>query len=151
LGPEGPNAGSAIQLFLETAVGHRRGELLAFLLSLLFRFDQESADRSVPQALRSTIGKKLLIVWDRLQAHRSRLVKEYVEGLNGRIALEYLPAYAPELNPVEYILGYLKHHAMPNYCARDLTDLRHRASRNLRSMQRRGTLVTAFCKQAELF
>jgi hypothetical protein len=40
---------------------------------------------------------------------------------------------------------------MPNYCARDLGDLRQRASRNLRSMQRRGTLVTAFWKQAELF
>jgi transposase len=82
--------------------------------------------------------------------HRSRLVKEYVEGLNGRIALEHLPPYAPEFNPVEYIWGYLKHHAMPNYCARDLTDLRPRASRNLRSMQRRGTLVTTFWKQAEL-
>jgi hypothetical protein len=40
---------------------------------------------------------------------------------------------------------------MPNYCARDLTDLRRRASRNLRSMQRCGTLATAFWKQAELF
>ncbi|MGO9991755.1 MAG: hypothetical protein ACLPTF_04465 [Steroidobacteraceae bacterium] len=40
---------------------------------------------------------------------------------------------------------------MPNYCAGDLTDLRHRASRHLRSMQRRGALVTAFWKQAELF
>lgn len=72
------------------------------------------------KALHRTIGKKLLIVWDRLQAHRSRLVQAYLETLNGHIALEYLPAYAPELNPVEYIWGYLKHHAMPNFCARDL-------------------------------
>jgi len=56
--------------------------------------------------------------------------------------MEYLPAYAPELNPVEYIWSYLKHHAMPNFCARDLSDLRQGASRSLRSMQRRGTLVT---------
>ena len=103
------------------------------------------------KAISKTIGKKLLIVWDRLQAHRSTLVKEYVEAQRGRIALEYLPAYAPELNPVEYIWGYLKHHAMPNFCARDLGDLKVRASRNLRSMQRRTTLVTAFWHQAELF
>lgn len=103
------------------------------------------------KVLQRTIGKKLLIVWDRLQAHRSRLVKAHLDTLNGRIALEYLPAYAPELNPVEYIWGYLKHHAMPNFCARDLGDLQHRASRHLRSMQRRGTLVTAFWQQAQLF
>jgi transposase len=67
------------------------------------------------------------------------------------LAPEFLPAYAPELNPVECIWGYLTHHAIPNYCARDLRDLAHRASRNLRSMQRRGTLVRAFWRQAELF
>jgi transposase len=103
------------------------------------------------KALQATLGRKLLIVWDRLQAHRSRLVRDYVEAQRGQIALEYLPAYAPELNPVEYIWGYLKRHAMPNYCARDLTDLKHRACSRLRSMQRRVTLVTAFWQQAELF
>lgn len=103
------------------------------------------------KALQATIGKKLLIIWDRLQAHRSTLVREHVEAQRGRIALEYLPAYAPELNPVERIWGYLKHHAMPNYCARDLSDLGQRARRNLRSMQRRHTLVRAFWKQTELF
>ena len=103
------------------------------------------------KALHKTIGGRLLIVWDRLQAHRSRLVKEYLESLGAQIALEYLPAYAPELNPVEYIWGYLKHHAMPNFCARDLGDLKRRASHSLRSMQRRTTLVTAFWQQAELF
>jgi len=103
------------------------------------------------KALQATLGRKLLIVWDRLQAHRSHLVKAYVEAQRGTIALEYLPPYAPELNPVEYVWAYLKHHAMPNFCARNLTDLRQRASHHLRSMQRRTTLVTAFWRQAELF
>lgn len=103
------------------------------------------------KVLQATIGRKLLIVWDRLQAHRSRMVRDYVEAQRGQIALECLPAYAPKLNPVEYIWGYLKHHAMPNFCARDLTDLKHCASSKLRSMQRRLTLVSAFWQQAELF
>ena len=56
------------------------------------------------KALRRHLGdRKLLIVWDRLQAHRSRLVREYVESQKGAIHLEYLPPYAPELNPVEYL------------------------------------------------
>jgi len=35
------------------------------------------------KALQATLGQKLLIVWDRLQAHRSKLVKEYLDTLNG--------------------------------------------------------------------
>ena len=96
------------------------------------------------KALSATTGKKMLIIWDRLQAHRSVLVREYIEAQRGAIALEFLPAYAPELNPVECIWGYLKSHAMPNFCARDLTHLKRHASSRLRSMQRRSSLVTAF-------
>jgi transposase len=103
------------------------------------------------KALHATLSKKLLIIWDRLKAHRSRLVQQHVEQQHGAIALEYLPAYAPELNPVECIWGYLKHHAMPNYCAEHLGELAHRARGHLRSMQRRTTLVRAFWQQAELF
>ena len=95
------------------------------------------------KALQATIGRKLLIVWDRLQAHRSKLVRAHVDSQRGALALEFLPAYAPELNPVECIWGYLKQHAMPNFCARDLGHLARRARRHLRSMQRRSTLVCA--------
>ena len=102
-------------------------------------------------ALRRQIGRRLLIVWDGLAAHRSRRVRDHVESLNGAVQLERLPAYAPELNPVEYIWGYLKTHALPNFCARDFAQLTVTARRHLASMQRRPTLVTAFWKQAELF
>ena len=38
----------------------------------------------------------LLIVWDRLPAHRSRFVREFLDSLQGEIWTEYLPAYAPD-------------------------------------------------------
>jgi transposase len=101
-------------------------------------------------ALYKTIGRKLLVIWGGLAAHRSRLVRAYVETRRGAIQLERLPAYAPELNPVEYIWGYLKQHALANFCAHDLAQLSDGARRKLRSMQRRATLVSAFWKQAEL-
>jgi transposase len=31
------------------------------------------------------------------------LVREYVEAQAGRIVIEWLPAYAPEPNPVEFL------------------------------------------------
>jgi transposase len=55
---------------------------------------------------------RLLVIWDRSKTHRSHLVAEFVAGQRGRVALDYLPAYAPELNPVEYIWGYWKHHEL---------------------------------------
>ena len=39
------------------------------------------------KALTRQIRGKLLIIWDGLPAHRSRLVRQYVESLDGRIVL----------------------------------------------------------------
>jgi transposase len=92
----------------------------------------------------------VLVIWDRLQTHRSRLVREFVDAQQGRLALEYLPAYAPELNPVEYIWGHWKHHELPNFCPDDFAQLSQAARRALGRMRRRPTLVRAFWQQAEL-
>jgi hypothetical protein len=40
-----------------------------------------------------------------------------------RRAVERLPAYAPELNPVEYIWGYWKQHELPNFRPNNLPSL----------------------------
>jgi transposase len=77
---------------------------------------------------------KLLVVWDRSQTHRGGLVREFVARQRGRIDLEYLPAYAPELNPVEYIWAYWKHHELPNFCPHDFSQLSYQARRALRRM-----------------
>jgi transposase len=101
--------------------------------------------------LRRQLRGKLLIIWDGLRQHRSRLVTDFVAAQNGAIHLEYLPAYAPELNPVEYLWGHWKQHELPNFCAKDFGHLTHHARRALCRMQRRPTLVAALWKQAELF
>jgi transposase len=97
------------------------------------------------------IPKDMLVIWDGLKAHRSRLVKDFVAQQNGRIALEYLPAYAPELNPVEYLWGYWKQHELPNFCPKTFTELSFHAVRTLKRMRRRPKLIAAFWKQAALF
>ncbi|TMB54913.1 MAG: IS630 family transposase [Deltaproteobacteria bacterium] len=94
---------------------------------------------------------KLLVIWDGLPAHRSRVVRDYVAARRRRITLEYLPGYAPELNPVEYVWGYWKHHELPNLCPKTFGQLSQHARAALRRMRRRPTLVAAFWQQAELF
>ena len=102
------------------------------------------------KALKDTIGGKLLIIWDGLPAHRSRLVRNYVESLEGQIQLERLPAYAPEINPAEYVFGYAKQRELANLCVDTIEEVRAYATRRLKSMQRRPKLIRAFWQQAEL-
>ena len=92
-----------------------------------------------------------MIIWDGLPVHRSRRVREFVAAQRGQIHVESLPAYAPELNPVEYIWGYCKQHELPNLCPKDLAQLSRAARKALGLMRRRPSLVESFWKQAELF
>lgn len=101
-------------------------------------------------ALKRQIRRKLLIVWDGVGAHKSRRVREWLEKQNGRIAITFLPPYAPELNPVEAIWAYLKKHEIANLCPTHLAEVSDFARRRLKSMQRRPKLIRAFWQQAEL-
>ena len=101
--------------------------------------------------LQTHLKGKLLIIWDGAAIHRSKAVREYLESLGGKVIARRLPAYAPELNPVEYLWGYWKQHELPNLCARDVWNLSGRAAYGLRRMRRkRKRLIIAFWKQAEL-
>ena len=102
------------------------------------------------KALVRQIERPLLIVWDRLPSHRSRLVREFIELSEGHIEVEFLPPYAPELNPVEYIWAYWKQHELPNVCPKDYEELSRRARPALRRMRRKRRLITAFWKQSSL-
>ena len=97
------------------------------------------------------ISGSLTVIWDGLPSHRSRLVKEFVANTQGRLELEFLPAYAPELNPVEYLWGHWKHHELPNFCPKTFSELSYQAVHTLKKMRRRPTLITAFWAQAGLF
>jgi len=67
-----------------------------------------------------------------------------------RLSVEYLPGYAPELNPVEYIWGYWKQHALTNVCPKDYWGLDETARQTLKRMRRRPRLINAFWHQAKL-
>lgn len=73
-----------------------------------------------------------------------------LESLHGTIQVERLSAYAPELNPAEYVRAYLEQHELPHFCAEDFAHLTTVARRRPASMQRRTTLVFASWKKAEL-
>lgn len=101
-------------------------------------------------ALLRHIRGPLTIVWDRLSAHKSKITRQFIADQGNRLVVEYLPGYAPELNPVEYIWAYWKQHTLPNVCPKDYWTLDETARKTLKRMRRRPRLITAFWHQAEL-
>jgi len=67
----------------------------------------------------------IIVVWDHLQAHRSKLLHRWLRRAR-RVHLEYLPGYAPELNPNEYGWSYLKRRPLANYCPKNVEQLHTR-------------------------
>ena len=111
---------------------------------------QEQA-RDFLKALLAHFRRPLLIIWDSGQPHRSRLVRDYVASTDGKLQLHFLPGYAPELNPVEFLWAWLKRHALANFCPADFDEL-HRTTRGkLKSAQRRSLIIASCWQQAELF
>ncbi len=93
----------------------------------------------------------LLIIWDGAAIHRSKLVKEFVATTQGRLEIASLPAYAPELNPVEYLWAHLKEHEIGNLVVRHAWELSRDATAALRRMRRRPKVILACFTQAELW
>ena len=89
------------------------------------------------KALKAHLKQPLLVIWDGLKAHRSRLVREYLDSLDGYIQIAFLPPYAPDMNPVEYLWAWLKRHALANYCPSNLSELHTTARNKLKSAQKR--------------
>lgn len=110
---------------------------------------QEDIIKFLKNVLRNT-DEKLLVIWDRIQIHRSKKVRAFIEETEGKIKVKYLPAYAPELNPVEYLWGKWKKYAVPNFCPRTFEELKSTARKTLYNMKRRNDPVSAFWRQAKL-
>jgi transposase len=72
------------------------------------------------------IKGKIGIIWDGASIHRSEEIKEFLRQVGrGRIELVRLPAYAPELNPVEGVWSLLKGFYLRNFACHDLAQLKN--------------------------
>ena len=95
--------------------------------------DSEEVERAIPQGLNVTttwlvpflraltrhLRGAVIVVWDRLPGHRAQVVTAYLHRQPRDVAL--LPAYAPQLNPVEILWAYLKSNPLANFAASDPT------------------------------
>jgi putative transposase len=76
--------------------------------------------------LHQQIDGPMVLLWDGLPAHRSKRVKEHVEQQRDWLSVERLPAYAPELNPVEYFWSVVKGKDVANLCAETIGQIKEK-------------------------
>jgi transposase len=72
--------------------------------------------------------KPLHLIVDGLPAHRTRLVRDYVNELEGKLTLHFLPGYAPDLNPDELVWSHAKRKRLEQRVAAQLADIGRRPS-----------------------
>lgn len=99
--------------------------------------------------LRRKIRRRLIIVWDRWSVHRSAAGRIAAESQK-RMTFEWLPAYAPELNPVEAMWSHAKYADLANYVPRDANDLDGAVRASLKDQSRNQQLKRSYFKTAQL-
>jgi transposase len=100
--------------------------------------------------LREVPGR-LLILWDGAPIHRSHLIQEFLaNGAAERIQIERLPAYAPELNPIEGLWAHLKGVELSNVCCFNLPHLRRELRDAVKRVRRKPRIITGCFAGAKL-
>lgn len=101
--------------------------------------------------LRRHVRGRLILLMDRLAVHRSRESAAFLKTQRQWLTIEWFPAYAPELNPIEYLWSASKRKDFANVCPDTLTDLDQRIRRSIRRIRRQRHILTGCLKASTLF
>ena len=88
--------------------------------------------------------KPVMLVLDGHPAHRAAKVARYVQALKGKLELHFLPGYAPDLNPDEFVWNQLRHKGTSKKPLRKNESLRERVERDLQDIKKDPALVRSF-------
>lgn len=102
-------------------------------------------------AWRRHVRGRVLLLWDRLPAHRSRLTRAALQHHRAWLTVEWLPPYAPELNPVELLWAHLDTTTLANTPPDQLDDVRRHVRTGVKRVQRHPELGRAFLTHTGLF
>lgn len=93
----------------------------------------------------------VILLMDRLPAHRSRVVMKTIEANKDWLRIEWLPPYAPELNPVELLWGHLDATSLANTPIENPMSLRRRVRSGVGALKKREAVSRGFLKHTGLF
>ena len=95
------------------------------------------------------LANGFILVMDRWPVHRSGATR-FRRRLPKRVEIEWLPSYAPELNPAEQVWNTSKYTDLANFTPDDIVSLRREVRRSIRHMRSEQSLLQSFFKKAQL-
>ena len=111
--------------------------------------DTDDFETFVKHVLRR-VRRPIVLVLDRYSVHRSGVARP-LRRFPKRVQVEWLPAYAPELNPVEQVWNRAKHVDRANQAPDDLLSLGRAAAASIRrtrtSCERSSNIASSHCRE----
>lgn len=95
------------------------------------------------------LGRKFIVVLDRYSVHRKG-VRVLREEHPDWFDVEWLPAYAPDLNPVQGIWGHTKYADLANFIPEDVDELYDAVTTSIGDVRSDGDLPRSFFEHAQL-
>jgi transposase len=92
----------------------------------------------------------VLLILDGHPVHRSKAVRQFAAATGGRLRLCFLPGYAPELNPDEWVWKNIKHDRVGRAGVSGPEDLKAKALAALHRLQKLPDLVRSFFRDPNL-
>src|SRR5437667_7668869 len=86
----------------------------------------------------------VMLVLDGHPTHKAKIIQDYVQALRGRLELHFLPGYAPELNPDEFVWNHLKRQGVSKTPLRKGESLPARVHQDLTTIKSKPYLVRSF-------
>jgi putative transposase len=99
-------------------------------------------------AAHQQLGGPVVLVWDGLNTHTSRAMRELIAARTW-LTVYQLPAYAPEMNPVEPVWSNLKR-SLANLTKHNISQLTALIKTRLKRMQYRPGLLEGFLAKTGL-
>jgi hypothetical protein len=113
-------------------------------------YDTDTLIEVLAELRRFLGGEKATLLWDGLPAHRSRAMRAWLATQRSWLVVERLPAYAPELNPVEGLWSSLKAVELANLTGPTLAEVIAQAHKGVERVRRTPQLAYSFLRRTGL-
>ena len=113
-------------------------------------YDTDSLIQVLGELRRFLGGEKATLLWDGLPAQRSTAMRAWLRTQRSWLVVERLPAYAPDLNPVEGSWSSLKAVELANLTSPTLAQVIQQAHLGIERVRRTPHLAYSFLRHTGL-